>query len=77
MTASPAYTGGARHHSQMRETLSAMLARVITRPQVVVASAHEKIRDGRLVDEVALRFAFAAVDDLLKEIRLLRLAQST
>mgnify|MGYP001304189083 CR=1 FL=1 len=76
MSASPAYTGGARAHAQMRETLASMLARVIARPQVVVASVHEKIRDGRLVNEVALRFALAAVDDLLREIRLLRLAQS-
>lgn len=76
MSASPAYTGGARAHAQMRETLASMLARVIARPQVVVASVHEKIRDGRLVDEVALRFALAAVDDLLKEVRMVRLAES-
>lgn len=75
MSASPAYTGGARAHAQMRETLASMLARVIARPQVVVASVHEKIRDGRLVDEVALRFALAAVDDLLKEVRMVRLAE--
>ncbi|HET8727483.1 MAG TPA: NADPH-dependent FMN reductase [Alphaproteobacteria bacterium] len=77
MTASPAYTGGARAQYQMRETLAAMLARVIARPQVVVASVHEKIRDGRLVDQVALRFALAAVDDLLREIGLLRRARGT
>ncbi len=76
MTASPAYTGGARAHAQMRETLASMLARVIARPQVVVASVHEKIRDGRLVDQVTLRFALAAVDDLLREIRMVRLARS-
>ena len=75
MSASPAYTGGARAHYQLRETLSAMLARVIARPQVVVASVHEKIRDGRLEDDVSLRFALSAVDDLVKEIRLVQLAR--
>jgi chromate reductase len=45
----------------------------VPRPQVVIAGVHEKVQDGRLVDEVALRFALEAVDDLLKEIALLRL----
>jgi chromate reductase len=31
-----------------------------------------KMRDGRLVDEAALRFALAGVDDLLDEIRAAR-----
>jgi chromate reductase len=74
MSASPAFTGGVRAQQQMRETLSACLARVIARPQVVIAGVHEKVRDGRLVDEAALDFALAGVDDLLREIGLLRRA---
>lgn len=73
MTVSPAFTGGARAQYQLRETLSSMLARVVPRPQVVIAGVHEKVQDGRLVDEAALRFALEAVDDLLAEIALLRL----
>ncbi len=77
MTVSPAFTGGVRAQHAMRETLSAMLGRVIARPQVAIAAVHEKIRDGRLADPAALTFALAAVDDLIAEIRLLRRAQDT
>jgi chromate reductase len=76
MTASPAFTGGVRAQHQLRETLAATLARVVARPQVVIAGVHEKVRDGRLVDEVALRFALEAVDDLLEEIALVRRSQT-
>lgn len=72
MTSSPAYTGGARAQHQLRETLAAALARVVARPQVVIAGVHEKIRDGRLVDEAAVKFAGDAIDDLLREIQLAR-----
>lgn len=77
MTASPAFTGGVRAQHEMRETLSGMLGRVIARPQVVIGTVHEKIKDGRLVDEAALTFALAAVDDLLAEISLLRAASAS
>ncbi len=69
MTASPAFTGGVRAQQQMMETLLAIPARVVLRPQIVIAGVHDKVRDGRLVDEAALRFALAGVDDLLDEIR--------
>lgn len=74
MTASPAFTGGVRAQHEMRETLAGMLGRVIARPQVVIASVHEKIKDGRLTDPAVLSFALAAIDDLLAEIRMLRAA---
>ncbi|MBK4719597.1 NAD(P)H-dependent oxidoreductase [Azospirillum sp. YIM DDC1] len=72
MTASPAFTGGVRAQHEMRETLSGMMGRVISRPQVVIGTVHEKITDGRLTDRAALDFALAAIDDLLAEIALLR-----
>jgi chromate reductase, NAD(P)H dehydrogenase (quinone) len=44
----------------------------VLRPQIVIGGVHEKVRDGRLVDEAALRFALAGVDDLLGEVRAAR-----
>ena len=72
VTASPAFTGGVRAQQQMNETLASIPARLVLRPQIVIGSVHEKVRDGRLVDEAALRFALAGVDDLLDEIRAAR-----
>jgi len=69
MTASPAFTGGARAQQQLNETLSAIPARAVLRPQIVIAGVHEKVRDGRLFDEATLRFALAGVDDRLDKIR--------
>lgn len=71
MTSSPAYTGGVRAHLQMVETLTATLARVVARPQIVIAGAAQKIVDGRLSDEASIQFCLDGIDDLLAEIRLL------
>jgi chromate reductase len=73
MTVSPAFTGGVRAQQQMNETLISIPARLVLRPQVVIGGVHEKVRDGRLVDEAALRFALTGVDDLLDEIRTVQL----
>jgi chromate reductase, NAD(P)H dehydrogenase (quinone) len=69
MTASPAFTGGVRAQQQMNETLASIPARPVFRPQIVIGGVHEKVRDGRLIDEAALSFALAGVDDLIEEIR--------
>jgi chromate reductase len=66
---SPAYTGGARAHAQIRETLAAALARVVARPQVAIAGVMQKVVDGTLVDEGTIQFCIDAIDDLLAEIR--------
>ncbi|HEY2132858.1 MAG TPA: NADPH-dependent FMN reductase [Acetobacteraceae bacterium] len=71
MTSSPGYVGGARAHAQMQETLTSTLARVIVRPQVVIAGVMQKITDGKLTDEATLRFCLDAIDDLLREIGLM------
>jgi chromate reductase len=68
ITTSPAFTGGVRAQQQMNETLASIPARHVLRPQIVIGGVHEKVRDGRLVDEGALRFALGGVDDLLNEI---------
>ena len=76
MTSSPGYVGGARAHAQINETLSSALARVVVRPQVVIAGVMQKIAGGRLVDEDTIQFCLAAIDDLLKEVRLMSLQES-
>lgn len=68
VTESPAFTGGARAHAPLNEVLLAIGARPLARPQSVIASVHEKIVDGRLVDETSLAFLLAGVDDLIREI---------
>ena len=72
MTASPVFTGGVRAQYQMNETLLAIQARLVLRPQIVISGAHEKVRDGCLVDEAVLGFALGGVDDFLDEIRVVR-----
>src|SRR5436190_4666478 len=72
MTTSPAFTGGVRAQQQMNETLASIPARPVLRPQIVIGGVHEKVRDGRLIDETTLGFALAGVDDLLDEIRAAR-----
>jgi len=76
MTASPAFTGGVRAQQQMNETLASIPACPVLRPQIVIGGVHEKVRDGRLVDEATLRFALAGVDDLLEEIRAARFVRA-
>jgi chromate reductase, NAD(P)H dehydrogenase (quinone) len=76
MTASVAFTGGVRAQQQMNETLISIPAHLVLRPQIVIGGVHEKVRNGRLVDEAALRFALAGVDDLLDDIRAPRCLQA-
>lgn len=68
LTSSPAFTGGARAQAQLTETLIGCAARIVLRPQAVVASVHEKVRDGELVDETTLNFLKVGVMDLIKDI---------
>ncbi|KJC56695.1 hypothetical protein UP10_32565 [Bradyrhizobium sp. LTSPM299] len=56
----------------MNETLISPPARTAFRPQIVIGSVHQWVHSGRLVDEAALSFALAGVDDLIKEIRAAR-----
>ena len=70
MSSSPAFTGGARAHAQLRETLSSTLSRVLVHPPVVIGGVHEKVKEGRLVDESNIQFALAAIAALVAEIRL-------
>ena len=68
ISSSRAFTGGARAHAQLRETLASTLSRVLAHPPVVIASVHEKIRDGLLTDEPNIQFALGAITALRDEI---------
>jgi chromate reductase, NAD(P)H dehydrogenase (quinone) len=72
MATSRGALGGARCLEHMRVALDSMLARVALAREVTITSSHEKIKDDRLVDETCLGFASAAVEALLREIRLWR-----
>ena len=76
MATSRGALGGARCLEHMRIALDSMLARVVLAREVLITSSADKIRDGRLVDETSLGFACAAVEALLREIRLRRMADA-
>ena len=69
LTSSTAFTGGVRAQAQLTEVLVAIAAKLVHRPQTVIGSAHQKIVDGRLVDEATLGFLQDGIDDLLRLIR--------
>jgi chromate reductase len=75
ISVSPAFTGGARAHAQVNETLHAIDARVIGGPQVVIGGVAGKVQAGRLVDESSLLFAASAVDRLIGVVRSVQAAQ--
>jgi chromate reductase len=62
--------GGARCLEHMKVALDSCLSRVTLAREVIVTAAETKIKDGRLVDEMSLGFATAAVEALLHEIAL-------
>jgi chromate reductase len=68
LTASPAFTGGVRAQQQLNETLLAISARLVLRPQTVIGAVHEKVRDGALAHPETLAFVTAAADHLLADI---------
>lgn len=70
MTSSPGVLGGVRAQSQLRETLSATLSRVICSPQIVIPGVNQKIQNGSFSDETTIEFMLAAVDNLIAEINL-------
>ena len=68
MSASRGTLGGPRCLEHMRVALDSMLSRVTLAREVAIASVHEKVQHGRLVDEMSLGFADAAIEALLGEI---------
>ncbi len=68
VTASVATTGGVRAQGQLNETLTAIAALVVLRPQSVIGAVLQKMTDGKFTDETSLKFLTAAIDDLLRDI---------
>jgi chromate reductase len=68
ITSSPATTGGARAQAQLNETLTAIAAQLVLRPQAVIVSVHTKMTDGRFTDADSLKFMKGGVADLLRDI---------
>ncbi|QFR31705.1 NADPH-dependent FMN reductase [Ancylobacter sp. TS-1] len=74
VTSSPGSTGGIRAQAQVRESLSAAGARVVSYPHLAIPNVGEKIKDGIFADEKTRGFLVGGVEALLREIRLLKLA---
>src|SRR3984893_15194111 len=66
--------GGPWCLEHMRVPLDSMLSRVVLAREVTITATADKVRDGRLVDETSLGFACAAIEALLREIRVWRMA---
>lgn len=70
ISVSPAFTGGARAHAQLNETLLSIPALVSGGPQVVIGKIGEKVTNGMLVDQPSLHFASAALRQMISACRL-------
>jgi chromate reductase len=68
LTSSPAFTGGARAQAQLNETLTAIAAQIVLRPQTAIGAVHEKMTNGQFTDARALNLLRAGVEDLLRNI---------
>jgi chromate reductase len=76
MATSRGTLGGSRCLEHMRIALDSMMSRVTLAREVIITSSADKVRDGRLVDKTSLDFACGAVEALLREIRLWRMADT-
>jgi chromate reductase len=68
ITSSLAFTGGVRAQYQLRETLTSMLAHVVTGPEVVVGGVHTKFQDEAFLDQATLDFMLSSIDRLRSEV---------
>ena len=68
ITSSLATTGGVRAQAQLNETLIAIAAQLVLRPQAVIGSVHTKMTEGRFTDAESLKFLKDGIADLLRDI---------
>ncbi|MCS0494201.1 NAD(P)H-dependent oxidoreductase [Ancylobacter sp. MQZ15Z-1] len=76
LTSSPGSTGGIRAQAQLRETLSAAGARVVTYPHLAIPNVLDKVDGGAFTDEKTRDFVLGGVKALVTEIRLLASAKA-
>lgn len=69
MTASPGTAGGVRAQAQIRDALTATLARPLVRQHIAIASVATRVQDGLLVDKPTLDIIQAGLQELIEEIR--------
>lgn len=67
--ASPSPVGTARAQLQLRRTLLYLDADIVAKPEVLVASAPDRFKDGRLVDEAGRKFLGELLENLTTRIR--------
>jgi chromate reductase len=72
ITTSPGLFGGVRAQAQIRDVLSAVLARPVARPHLAIPAVDKKLADGRITDDATLQLLKAGLGDVLAEIALLR-----
>ncbi|MGB8601073.1 MAG: NADPH-dependent FMN reductase [Rhizomicrobium sp.] len=68
ITHSPGPLGGVRAQYQLREALASMLADVVPLQELALAQIGDKIREGLLSDETALRRVHRQVDSFLAHL---------
>jgi chromate reductase len=76
ITSSPAFTGGVRAQAQLREALMAAMARPVVIGEIVIATVHTKITNGKLTDPTTLDFALKGVHHLIAEAQARPTAQA-
>lgn len=68
ISTSPFPLGGVRSQAQVRQTLAATLARVVARPEIVVAHVADKLSEGKLTDEATRGLIKSGLADLAAEV---------
>lgn len=68
VTHSPGALGGVRAQHQLRETLSSMLCRLVSLPEIAVTHVGHKVRDQALSDDATLEFIEKALLRFLDEV---------
>ena len=72
MGATPGMTGTARSQTQLRQTLTFNGCRILPPPEVLIGRAHDKVKDGELVDEQSRTVVQQALARFAEWIRLSR-----
>ncbi len=68
VSASMGLTGGARAQQHWKSIMSGVLAEVVAMPEVLIATAQNKVENGRVTDETTLGFLDRFAETVLAEI---------